>query len=480
MSAIDAGSVPLVVDLDGTLIRGDLLHESALRLISREPWRIFQLPFWLGQGKASMKRRIAERVDLDLDSMPIHDELLEWVRSERKTGRKIVLCSASDDKYVQGMASRFGGIDEVIASDGVTNISARRKAEALESRYGLKGFDYVGNSRDDLHVWRSARRGVIVNASERLGRAARAAVDIEREFSVGVRHLRLWLKAMRLQQWAKNLLVFLPLLASHRYGELDALGSTLIAFFAFGLCASSVYLVNDLSDLESDRAHPRKRLRPFAAGTLSAGRGVAVSGALAVAAFLVASLVNWQFMAWLAVYLGITLFYTFVLKRKVLVDALALAALYTIRILAGGAASGVWPGFWLLALSLFLFLSLAFVKRYSELGFVKAKGLEGARGRDYLITDLPLIESFGIASGFAAVVVLALYMNGDTIVDLYPHEEVVWLTVPILLYWITRIWVKAHRGEMVDDPVIFAMTDRLSLLSILAFVVTLVVASLGW
>jgi len=319
-----------------------------------------------------------------------------------------------------------------------------------------------------------------VNASERLGRAARAAVDIEREFSIGVRHLRLWLKAMRLQQWAKNLLLFLPLLASHRYDDLEALGSTLIAFFAFGLCASSVYLVNDLSDLESDRAHPRKRLRPFAAGTLSAGRGVAVSGALAVAAFLVASLVNWQFMAWLAVYLGITLFYTFVLKRKVLVDALALAALYTIRILAGGAASGVWPGFWLLALSLFLFLSLAFVKRYSELGFVKAKGLEGARGRDYLITDLPLIESFGIASGFAAVVVLALYMTGDTISGLYPTKEVAWLTVPILLYWITRIWVKAHRGEMVDDPVVFAMTDGLSLLSILAFVATLVIASLKW
>ena len=185
-------------------------------------------------------------------------------------------------------------------------------------------------------------------------------------------------------------------------------------------------------------------------------------------------------MAWLAVYLGITLYYTFVLKRKVLVDALALAALYTIRILAGGAAAGVWPGFWLLALSLFLFLSLAFVKRYSELGFVKAKGLEGARGRDYLTTDLPLIESFGVASGFAAVVVLALYMNGDTIVGLYPHQEVVWLTVPILLYWITRIWVKAHRGEMVDDPVIFAMTDGLSQLSILAFFVTLVVASLKW
>jgi 4-hydroxybenzoate polyprenyltransferase/phosphoserine phosphatase len=422
MSHVEAASVPLVVDLDGTLIRGDLLHESALRLVSLEPWRLFQLPFWLGQGKARMKRRIAEHVDLDLDTIPVHDELLAWVRSERSAGRRIVLCSASDDKYVQGMALRLGGIDEVIASDGVTNISARRKAAALESRYGLKGFDYVGNSRDDLHVWRSARRGIVVNASERLHRAARAAVDIEREFSIGVRHLRLWLKAMRLQQWAKNLLVFLPLLASHRYDDLAALGSTLLAFFAFGFCASSTYLVNDLSDLESDRVHPRKRHRPFAAGTLSAGKGAAASAALAVAAFLLASLVNLQFMAWLGVYLGITLYYTFVLKRKVLVDALALAALYTIRIWPGCRRGHVARVLVARAVAV-LFLSLAFVKRYSELGFVKAKGLEGARGRDYLTSDLPLIESFGIASGFAAVVVLALYMNGDTIVRLYPTRR---------------------------------------------------------
>jgi len=311
-------------------------------------------------------------------------------------------------------------------------------------------------------------------------RAAERVATIEREFDGERAGLRSWIAALRLHQWAKNLLLFLPLLASHRIEEVALIRSALLAFFAFGLCASSVYVLNDLMDLEADRHHPRKRLRAFASGALSPQAGLWVCAALLLAALWIGWQVGPAFTVWLDIYLGLTLLYTFLLKRKILVDALALAALYTLRILAGGAAVGIWPGFWLLAFSLFLFLSLAFVKRYSEVAVQLSQGRHGTQGRDYLITDLPLIEILGIVSGFAAVVVMALYINGSSIALLYPNQDVIWLTVPILLYWISRMWVKAHRGEMHDDPVVFALSDGISLLSIAAFVAVMAVGSVPW
>jgi 4-hydroxybenzoate polyprenyltransferase/phosphoserine phosphatase len=472
--------VPLVVDLDGTLLRSDLLHESALHLVSSRPADAWRIPVWLLRGKAHLKRRIAERVALDIDTLPFDERLLSWIAAERQGGRRIVLCSASDAEYVHQVADHLGIFDEVIASDGVENVSSEQKARRLVERFGRKGFDYAGDSWKDLPVWAAARHAVLVSVGSALRRAAARVSHVEVEFEARRAGLGSWLKALRLHQWAKNLLVFLPVLASHRL-QWPALGHALLAFLAFGLCASSVYVVNDLIDLQSDRRHPRKRVRPFASGLLSPAAGIAMSALLLVAAFAVgaATLVA-AFDIWLGLYFSLTLFYTLVLKRKILVDALALAALYTLRVLAGGAATGIWPGFWLLAFSMFLFLSLAFLKRYSEVADLLDQGQSSAHGRDYHSSDLPLVEMFGIASGFAAVVVLALYMNGDSILALYRHPELVWLTVPILLYWVTRMWVKAHRLEMHDDPVVFAMGDGLSLLTIGAFVAVLFVASLAW
>jgi len=472
-------TVPLVVDLDGTLLRSDLLHESALRMVARTPQHAWQLLAWLMHGKAYLKQRLAERIPLEVDSLPFDERVLSWVDAEHKAGRHTVLCSASDGHYVRQVADHLGIFDEVIASDGHDNVSAQRKADRLVERFGEKGFDYAGDSWKDLPVWAKARDAVLVRPAANLRRAAGRVAHVAREFESAGGDLRIWMRAMRLHQWAKNLLVFLPLLASHRM-EWGLLRDAVIAFLAFSLCASSVYLVNDLVDLDSDRRHPRKRARAFASGRLSSASGLAVSGALLIAAFALGSTTNVGFIEWLAVYLGLTLYYTLVLKRKILVDALALAALYTLRVLAGGAAVGIWPGFWLLAFSMFVFLSLAFVKRYSEVADLLEQGRSSAHGRDYHARDLPLVQTFGVSSGFAAVVVLALYMNGDSITGLYLHPQVVWLTVPILLYWITRMWVKAHRGEMHDDPVVFAIGDRLSLLTIAAFIVVLVVASVPW
>ena len=270
-------------------------------------------------------------------------------------------------------------------------------------RFGVRGFDYAGNSHVDVPVWQQARRAVPVAASAAVRRAAARSSTVEREFLPTPAGVLIWLRALRLHQWVKNLLVFLTLLASHRFLELPLLVPTVVAFFAFGLCASSVYILNDLVDIQNDRVHPRKRNRPFAAGTLSPVAGLVVSLGCLVGAFALGLAAGPAFEAWLGVYLVVTLLYTFLLKRKVLVDALALAALYTLRVVAGGAAAGLWPGFWLLAMSLFLFLSLAFVKRYSELEVVLRQGRQGTHGRDYLISDLPLIEMLGIVSGFAAV-----------------------------------------------------------------------------
>jgi 4-hydroxybenzoate polyprenyltransferase len=402
---------------------------------------------------------------LDFAGMPYHEELVEWLRSERACGRRLVLATASDEKLAQAVAAHLPLFDEVLASDGAVNRSAHRKAALLVEKFGERGFDYAGNSRDDLPVWERARRAIVVSAPSGVRRAAAERTEVEREFAGQRSGLRAWIKALRLHQWMKNLLLFLPLLGAHQIFDPDLLMKAVVAFFAFGFCASSVYVVNDLMDLESDRHHPRKRLRPFARGVLSPIVGVVVAGLLLMAAFVTAWQVAPAFFAWLAIYFAVTVVYTFWLKRKEIVDALSLAALYTLRIIAGGAAVGLAASFWLLAFSMFLFLSLAFVKRYSELQVMLAQGRGEAKGRGYRTDDLPLIQTLGVVAGFAAVLVLALYINGEAVLRLYSRPEVMWLTVPILLYWVTRIWIKTHRGLMHDDPVLFAVRDRVSILS---------------
>ncbi len=454
----------LVIDLDGTLIRTDLLHESVLKLASASPIALLALPFWLSQGKALMKRRIAERVTPDLTTLPYNQDLLAWLREQREAGRHIVLCTASDRHYAQGVADHLGLFDEVIASDGVLNISAERKAATLQARFGPQGFDYAGNSRDDLPVWRQARQAIVVDASSAVRAAAGREARVEREHSYPKPGWRAWLRALRLHQWVKNLLILLPLAGAFQLGDAALLLPVLLAFLAFSLCASSVYIVNDLIDLDSDRAHPRKRLRPFAAGELSIAQGLGVALLLLLASAGLASTGRPALQLCLATYFATTLAYTFFLKRRVLIDCITLGGLYTLRIVAGLAAAGLPYSFWLLAFSLFLFLSLAFVKRYSELLALQRLGRVDARGRGYLASDLPLVQSMGTAAGFSAVLLLALYINGDTAMRNYSHTEVLWLTVPVLLYWISRMWMQAQRGHMHDDPVLFASRDRYSLI----------------
>ncbi len=465
----------LCVDLDGSLIRTDLLHESTLLLAKQHPLGLLAVPGWLAQGKAAMKTRIAERVAPDPALLPYNEDVLTWLREQRAQGRRLALCTASDQRYARAVAEHLQLFDEVIASDGKTNLSSHRKERALVERFGVRGYDYVGNARADLAVWRSARHAIVVGGARMQAEAAQQTT-VERSFEPPRAGLRIWLKGLRLHQWLKNVLLFLPLFGAHRWNDLPAWEAVIAAFVAFGLCASAVYVINDLFDLESDRQHPRKRLRAFASGAISIPTGLAVGACLLVAAFALAWQVNLGFVLWLLAYVVLTKAYTFVFKSVALIDCLALAGLYTLRIVAGGAAIAQPVSFWLLAFSLFLFLSLAFVKRYAELVLMLASGKAEAKGRAYLAEDRQLLQSFGVAAGFASALVLALYLNSDVVLKLYGHPDRLWFTLPVLLFWISWVWLRASRGQMHDDPVIFAVRDRSSLIAGAVFVAAIVAA----
>jgi len=460
-----ADPIPLCVDLDGTLTPIDTLHETALALARVAPAELLSLPRWIARGRAVLKQELAQRAPIDVSHLPYRRDLLDWLRSERERGRRLVLATAADRRIADAVAEHLDLFDEVIASDGASNLSGAAKRAVLVARYGEQGFDYVGNDEVDLQVWPSARQAIVVGSAGLAARAAQLAAPGP-VFAAPAPSPRPWIKATRVYQWIKNLLIFVPALLSHRIADAGVLGAAVLAFVAFGLCASSVYLINDLLDLDADRRHPRKRKRPFAAGTLPASQGVVAAALLALAAALLAIEVGGLFAAVLAAYYACTGAYSLRLKRSPIVDVMMLAGLYTIRIVAGGAATGVEVTFWLLAFSMFMFLSLAVVKRYAELHDAARAGLTKPAGRGYGADDLPLLLSLGTASAFAAIVVLALYINSPQSEALYGDSRPLWLICPLLLYWVCRVWLLTTRGRMHDDPILFALRDRTSLMII--------------
>ena len=471
---------PLVVDLDGTLIRTDMLHESALAVVRRNPLNLLRMPFWLAPGKAALKQQLAHRTAFDPQTLPYNEDLVAWLRAQRAEGRRLILCTASDAAIATAIAGHLDLFDEVMASDGQLNLAGTHKAQALEQRFGSGGFDYVGNATPDLAVWRHARRAIVVNASSSLVQQARECCEVERVFPAAAVNVSAWRRTLRVHQWLKNMLLFVPIFAAHELTQSGTWMSLLTAFAAFSLCASSVYIANDLLDLESDRLHPRKRNRPFASGTMPAWWGVILAPVLLMASAWLGSYAAGHFLPWLAFYFVLTCLYSWGLKRLMLVDCLTLAVLYTLRIIAGAAAAGLELSFWLLAFSVFLFLSLAFVKRYAELEVQSMSGNHKAHGRGYYTSDAPLVQTLGITSGYAAVLVLALYLNSEAVVKLYRIPEFMWSAVPVMLFWVSWMWMQAHRGNMHDDPLVFAVKDRSSLVAGAAFALVLVVGTIGW
>lgn len=470
---------PLVVDLDGTLLRSDLLLETGMAFVRSHPLQLFKTFFWLVKGKATLKEGLAHATRFDVSVLPYDPVVIAFIEAERCKGRTIVLATASHHMLAEQIAEHLQLFDLVLASNADRNLSAHRKRDLLVEHYGERGFDYMGNSHDDMTVWASARKAIVVNPEAGVQSKAQAQGNVEKVIQSNCSGPKDWLKALRLHQWMKNILIFVPLLASHQITNLVLLWQGILGFLFFGLCASSVYLLNDLLDLADDRHHHTKRHRPFASGRLSIQLGLAGFPLLLIAAFAGALwLLPWQFAGVLAAYYILTLAYSLSLKRKMAIDVISLAVLYTVRIIAGAAAFGLPLTFWILAFSMFIFLSLALVKRYAELREARIKGhTEKTRGRGYYPGDLEMISSLGAASGYLSVMVLALYIHDSTTSMLYANPQVIWLACPLLLFWITRVWMITHRGLMHDDPVVFAIRDRVSLMVGVLFCIVFWIAS---
>jgi 4-hydroxybenzoate polyprenyltransferase len=471
-----AASVPLCVDLDGTLTHTDLLIESLLVLIKQNPLFVLYCIAWLMRGKGYLKAQVAARVAIDVSLLPYNARFVDFLKKEQSSGRDLYLCTAGDQRFAEQIASHFGFFKGVMASNELRNLSGSTKAGALSAEFGVQGFDYCGNARADVPVWKQARKAIVVgskNMEAAAQKVNKTTVFFEHERSL----FRLVLKEMRVYQWVKNLLIFVPLLASHRFTNVNTLIVEGIAFFSFSFCASSVYLLNDMMDLDADRRHASKRNRPFASGQLPLTFGMLLAVALLAAAAGLAFLLPPLFQLVLAGYFVTTIAYSFALKRMMLVDVFTLAALYTTRIMAGGAAGNIRLSDWLVMFSILIFLSLAMVKRCTELDALLRDGKASAAGRGYVTQDLGILQSFGIASGYVAVLVLALYLNSSDVHALYRHPQALWFLFGLLLYWISRMWMLAFRGQMHDDPIVFAIKNRLSLLVIGLCVVTVVAAS---
>lgn len=465
-------SLPLCVDLDGTLIQTDSLLESCLRLISQRPLMLFLLPLWLLCGKAGFKHKVSKYAELSADSLPFNTELLKYLTHQRLHNRHLVLVTAANKKIAEAVASHLNIFDEILASDQTHNLSGKNKARTLVDKFGEKGFVYAGNANIDLDVWKHSAAAIVVNGTETLTNKAKKITLVEKVFPAEEKNrLKIFLKAIRIHQWTKNLLIFTALVLSHNWHNGESIQFSLLAFFSFCFAASSIYLINDLIDLEDDRKHKIKKYRPLAAGTLSIKSAILITPILLSLSFYFASLINLNFIYVLTAYLLLTTAYSLFLKPIALLDVITLTSLYTIRIIAGAIAINVPLSSWLLAFSMFIFLSLALIKRYSELQNLILQGSSKSVSRGYHVNDLPVVILFGICSGYISVLVLVFYTHDLQAGTLYSSPEWLWSVAIAVLYWISRMWLLTFRGNMNEDPVLFAIHDRNS------YIVSLIVAA---
>ncbi len=443
------------------------MWETLLCLLASRPWLVFALILAIPRGRAGFKAWLARHQGIDPGSLIYNDDVLALAHQARADGRPVLLVTGADQSIADSVAGHFDFFSEAWGSDGHTNLTRNHKTAALIARFGVGGYDYIGDSTADLPVWHAAQQAILVAPSATLLARARAQkpdiVVLGQRPAASVR-ARLIARALRPHQWAKNFLIFVPALAGHHTDRATLLACTL-AFFAFSLLASSVYVLNDLLDLPHDRLHATKKNRPFASGALKLSAAPAMIAATFGGGLTLSLALPLRFCAILLVYYVATLAYSLRLKRLMVWDVITLAGLYTLRIFAGAAAIGGVVSPWLLVFSLFLFYCLAIVKRQTELThYARAGKTEHISGRGYLAEDLAMLRAMAAASGYMAVLVLALYMNSTEVVALYRHPLALWALCPILLFWISRVLMLAHRGEMNDDPVVFALRDRGSLL----------------
>lgn len=466
---------PLVVDLDGSLLLTDMLYESLLDVLPLGFHPNFAALRALANGKAALKHHLAQASELDYATLPYSTSVMALVQAAKARGRRVYLATAANAKHAKAIADHLGVFDGWFASDEKTNLSGSLKAEVLTVAFGQNGFDYVANDRLDLPVWEGADKAYGVDLSSslksRLGEFKGNFIALNNGNVGG----QAWLKALRVHQYVKNLLVFVPLLTSHQF-TLPNIVTDVIAFLAFCACASAVYILNDLLDLKADRAHASKRARPFASGLLQLRAGLLMAPALLLFSLMLATTISLKFICVLVGYFLLTSAYSIYLKRKMFVDVIVLAMLYTTRIVAGGVAAEIQTSQWLFIFSMFIFTSLALIKRYVELATRLDRRLPDRSGRDYKIGDLHVVAALVAAAGLNAVTIFALYVTSPDVQMLYRHPKALWLICPILLYWIGRALMMAHRRSMDDDPIVFALRDPISAIAIASMVAVVFIA----
>jgi 4-hydroxybenzoate polyprenyltransferase len=454
---------PLVVDLDGTLIRTDILWESLLLLIKKKPKEFLVTPLWLLKGKSFFKRKLADNVTPDVTVLPYYDEVINLLYKSKKEGKTLILASASDERIVKKIAHYLNLFDIVLGTTDNNNLKGVRKLELIKQTCNGQVFDYIGNEKADIPLWYESEKAYVVTNSQKLINSINKESDKIYVFRPpgGLKSL---IKALRPHQWAKNILLFIPFFLAHEIMDYDKIITLILCFIMMSLCASSVYVINDLLDLESDRHHSSKKNRPFAAGFLSIPNGMLLSAVLLLLSFVVSYIyLPHQFTALLALYLIITMLYSFLLKRFLLADVIGLSSLYTLRIFAGGVAVTIPLSPWLLAFSSFFFLNLGLLKRYVELKEYEFRDKQKLKGRNYLVDDMHVILSSGISSGYMSVLIYYLYItNSPKVIQLYSSPEWLWFIGPLLIYWITRLWLLAQRKHVDSDPVLFAIKDYTS------------------
>jgi 4-hydroxybenzoate polyprenyltransferase len=473
--ALTPTPVPLCVDLDGTLIKGDSLFEYVLALARIRPLSLLLLPIWLLQGRAVFKARLTERVSVAPSAFSFRTDVIDFLRREHAAGRPLVLVTAANQKVATAAAEHLGFFSASYGSSATDNLKGQVKADFLIKLFGEKGFEYVGDSSSDLDVWKHAKCAHVVG-SRRIRDRASQATGIGQHFETRLPSLLTVIRSVRLHHWSKNLLIYLPLVLAHRF-DVQAWKHSAQAFFAFGLCASGLYVINDLLDLHSDRCHPSKRSRPFASGEIPIWAG-ALGALILVATTLTFSFaLDKRFACWLVFYALLTVLYSSHIKKLVLADVFVLASFYGLRIVAGAEISTTPLSHWFLVFCGFFFLSLAMAKRSSELVHARDQVLAGNSRRGYRVEDHELLSVLGVASSFCCVVILALYAHSPEVTALYSRPGVLLLICPVVLYWLSRIWLLAHRGELDEDPVTFAWRDRTSLVLGVACLFVLIAAN---
>lgn len=456
-------TLPLCVDLDGTLLKTDTLLELAVRVLKQSPWLVVLLPIWLLAGKHVLKRNLSQRYVLDPALLPVNKDFLAYLHTEHRQGRPLYLVTGAHETVARHIAEHYGLFTDVFATNDSGNLTGKRKAAQLVERFGAKQFAYAGNDGVDYPVWEQAGECVLVNASPTVAARANQRFAFAGQFDLrSPLSLKVLLKAVRLHQWAKNALIFVPLLAAHELLDPFRITQTLLAFLAFGCCASFSYIINDIGDLDADRKHHSKFRRPFASGILSIPAGLAIAAGLIATTVLLSISLSTAFIVTLVVYFITTNLYTLRLKYIPILDVAILAGLYTLRVIAGGFSAQAPISFWLLAFSCFIFFSLAIVKRVSELLNVQAENDDVVICRGYWTSDIPVLTSLGTASALMSVLVLALYINNPDIMELYASPRYLWLVCPVMALWLGRVWLITGRGQMHDDPVVFALRDRIS------------------